>query len=116
MKNRNDISYKIDKENRIVICTIRNCKDIAINRITKYVWSYPGTWDEYFIRDRYVGVARCAEEDEWDEEYGKQLALLRAKRTRCHDINEKIQLCIKRMQKEIKDLQDYAIHEVPTEI
>ena len=39
------------------------------------------------INERYVGVARCHESDTFDEEFGKKLALARAKAKKAYAVN-----------------------------
>ena len=40
-----------------------------------------------FINERYVGVAKCHEHDAFDEEFGKKLALARAKAKKAYAVN-----------------------------
>lgn len=42
-----------------------------------------------FINERYVGVAKCHEHDTFDEEFGKKLALARAKAKKADAIHAK---------------------------
>ena len=55
-----------------------------------------------------MGIAVCSPEDEWDEEYGKQLAEYRAACLRRNDINEKINNFIYRMTVRLDNLEDYG--------
>ena len=75
----NNTKFHVDKENGVVVCIITMDEDDIIgNRIQKYdLWGV--AWDSYRqLSKRFVGVAKCAPEDEFDETYGKRLAEYRA--------------------------------------
>ena len=112
-----DIRYKIDKENRVIVCTISGCSNIVLDRIYKYMphFSSYGDYNRFEIRDRYTGIAKCAPKDEWDEEYGKRLALTRAKIKRCKDINKTVKGTVRMLARECSKLETYGIHELPDE-
>lgn len=108
----NDISFRVDEKNKVVICKLTNCRDIAYDRIVKYTKEIP-IYCETEIPNVFTGIARCAPEDTFDIEYGKELALTRAKAKRGKAINTAIYKYIKRTQKGIKDLERYGVHKVP---
>ena len=114
MSRDSKIIYKINKEKRVIVCTVTDCTHIATGRIYKYAKHYMYEYAD-IIKDKYVGVAKCSPEDEWDEEKGKRLALIRAKRKRSKDINRVITRAIQIMKREIEDLEKYAIHKIPDE-
>ena len=108
-----DIKFIVNKDKRIVICKLLNCRDIPWNRISKYVSG--GYWyEDMDVKQIYTGVARCSAEDEWDEEYGKKLALARAKRRRARDINRELNKFCDKIERQIRDLRHYGIHELPS--
>ena len=120
MKDESQVIFKVNKERGICICILTGCAEIARKRICKYAphvdfdW-----WDKRLditIKDKYVGVAKCAPEDTFDKEYGKKLALMRAKAKRCKDVNSVICQAIDIVKREVSDLVKYGIHEVPTSI
>lgn len=111
----NDIVYKINKEEGVVVCIITGNGEVALNRLDKYVPHYSWNYGEVMIKDTYIGVAKCSPEDEWDEEKGKKLALVRAKRKRSKDINKTLYHVIEVMEREIYDLNMYGIHKLPSE-
>lgn len=107
-----DISYKIDKKNKVVVCKLSGCTYIALDRIEKYGlidYAIP----EAIIPDFYYGVARCLPEDKFDEEYGKEIALTKAKAKRCKAINKALKKYIKRVRRQLDTLEKYGIHQVP---
>ena len=106
-----DIKFQIDEKNKVVICKLMNCKDIAEDRIWKYTNDFMGR--KYRIPNVFIGVARCAPEDEFNVEYGKKIALTRAKIKRSKAINNEIKAYIKRARKNLENLEKYGIHKVP---
>lgn len=82
--------FKVNEEKRTVVCIITTVNDMA-RRLAKY-----GLADESCDTDdcadvrKYVGIAVCAPEDEWDEAYGKRLAEYRASTARRADINNEL--------------------------
>ena len=111
-KNGSDIEFKVFEDKKTVVCRIWNCHMTAKNRIHKYTHDVTvyGTED---IPDVFVGIARCAPEDEFDVEFGKKLALTRAKEKRGKAINEAIYSYIDDIQRGLRDLEKYGIHNVP---
>ena len=112
-KQMKDVEYYIPEGKNVVVCKIWNCKYIAQDRIFKYTRDYEGINQEYEINDCYIGIAKCDPQDEFDEEFGKTLALTRAKAQRGRDINNAIYRYIKAKQKDINTLLTRAIHKVP---
>lgn len=112
---KKDIEYFVNLEAGVVVCRINNCRDIANLRIHKYSNSEPWEPWNYTLPDSFIGVAKCAPEDEFDEEYGKKLALLRAKQSRGAAINAMIYKYIKSLRDDIDNLSKYAIHNIPKE-
>ena len=108
-----DIKFVVNEEKKIVICKLENCKEIACNRLLKYAPSIFYSWDLCKIPDVFSGVARCAPEDEFDVEYGKKLALIRAKRKRGQAINKSLRKAVRMMEREIMDIKKYGIHHIP---
>lgn len=114
MEERSEVFYRVNYERGIVACVLTGCKYIALHRIEKYAphvyaWEIPGLE----IDDTYVGVAKCAPDDEFDLEYGKQLALVRAKAKRCKAINEAVDKAYSILSHEAKELAHRGIHKIP---
>ena len=76
------MKYYINKEKRTVVCVGNNCENDALTTIAKgdgalaisvrYLMDRRGK--KVWMKNRFVGKAYCAEDDEWDEEIGKSLA------------------------------------------
>lgn len=69
--------YIVNKEKRTVVCILSNCSRDVSKAIDKYFREIMILFDVN-INDKYVGVAKCSPEDEWDEKIGKKLAFSRA--------------------------------------
>lgn len=68
--------YIVNKEKRTVVCILSNCSEDVLKAIDK---SFRKIFiSDLYINDKYVGVAKCSPEDEWDEKIGKRLAFSRA--------------------------------------
>ena len=83
-----DCNFYVDEEKRTIACVLEDTK----NMFTKFIsdklyldpWScrFNGADSYKFVStlhmpNRFVGVAKCATEDEWDVELGKKIAYLR---------------------------------------
>ncbi len=109
-----DIRYIVNKNRRAVVCIITGCKYLASYRLYKYIpdWSKRYS-DDCCIPDKYVGVAKCAPEDTWDEEFGKKLAFFKARKKRNRAINKAIEKQIKEIEKQVNNLKTLGIHPEP---
>ena len=115
--NCGDIEFLVFANKGVVVCKIHNCEFLAINRITKYIeMNSPlilSVAYDYLIKNTFVGVAHCAPDDTWDEEFGKKLALTKAKAKRCKAINRAVKMFIEKTDRSLERLETYGIHEVP---
>lgn len=79
------IKYVVNKEKRTVVAYMDGCEDDVLLKLKAGGfcamfdnWALRNTnlthWNDYKINHCYHDKAVCAEEDEWDEEYGKTLA------------------------------------------
>ena len=119
-----DVEFLVFEDKGVVVCKLYNCKYIALKRINKYTggklvikmggMDYCST-ESYFIDDVFVGVARCASEDKFDLEYGKKLALTRAKTKRGKAVNKAIESYVENIQSRLARLTKEGIHKVPDE-
>ena len=114
---KRDVEYLIFEDKGVVVCKLWNCWDIARQRIKKYM---PCTsvnlslaFFDYTIDDVFVGVAKCAPDDEFDLEYGKKLALTRAKIKRGRAVNNAIAEYINDTQNGLARLNFMGIHKIP---
>lgn len=110
---KGDIEYIVLKNKKTVVCRIWNCESIARERICKYTGDWSAINNLNAISDVFVGIAKCAPEDEFDIEFGKKLALTRAKEKRGKAINEVIYNYTADVRRNLDALMKYGIHEVP---
>ena len=83
-----EVEFRVFPEKGIVVCRLLDCAEIAKNRIEKYTHISFRHWSiNYLISDVFVGIAKCAPEDTFDEEVGKKIALTKAKAKRCKAVN-----------------------------
>lgn len=112
----NDVEFKVFADKGVIVCRLLDCEEIAISRIFKYVKiSCIFNYDKYLINDVYTGVAKCSPEDTFNEEYGKKLALSRAKKKRGKAINKALKKFYIDMRRDLLNLKSHGIHEVPAE-
>ncbi len=107
-----DIRYIINKDKGVVVCILSGCTYIGFDRLRKYFPKY-SLCDNFEIKDEYVGVAKCAPEDVWDEEYGKKLAFFKARKKRNKAINNMLGEHVKIIERQLDDLKKYGIHKTP---
>ena len=79
-----DCAFTIDRAHRRVICVIKISKSIAFDYLNNIESMLSMTIPDEVASRMYlppsiVGIATCAEEDEWDEEIGKRVAYNKAK-------------------------------------
>lgn len=101
---RTTIKYFINPESRYVTCVIHGCKD---DPWTWYI-DAKGAWkprfvydwcDEcYQIKNDYVGIAKCAPDDIFDEKTGMKLAYRRAHAKRQGDMKQVMQRVLKELK------------------
>ena len=110
--NRIFTEFFVNEERRTVACVLTVANDVP-RRLKKY-----GLADElydnigYDIRE-YKGLAKCAPEDEWDEDYGMRLAEYRAEKARQIDVNNELKHFMKNINRCIDNLYDYGLMKNP---
>ena len=74
--------FYINNDKRTVTCVLRVDK-YMLHSFMDTIPEFEALGDRYYselvIPEVYVGVARCAPEDEWNEEYGRKLAYYKMK-------------------------------------
>jgi len=114
-KETTDLKYIINDKDKVVVCILYCNIWETYNRILKYYPDYNLSDLVRHMQDYnyYVGVAKCAPEDDFDIEYGKKLALTRAKIKRSKAMNREVIRVINKLKKSTELLEKYAIHHVP---
>lgn len=83
--SKKNCKFYVDKDARIVVCVIPDTRFTFVRFIEKNTAAYqialpfPYPYDEYYFPSSISAKAKCAPEDEWNEEYGRELAYQRAK-------------------------------------
>lgn len=109
--NRVQTEFKINEEEKTVICIITAVNDVE-RRIQKYGLRLDDKiWDVH-VRT-YKGVAKCNPEDKWDEMYGRRLAEYRASRARQVDVNERIKAYIRKTHNQLVNLEEHGLMKMP---
>ena len=73
--------YIVDKEKGKVVCVIHSTKYMLENFISDFdpMLLELTDWKNIRMPNQFSGVASCAEDDEWDEAVGREIAFARAK-------------------------------------
>lgn len=88
-----NVVYHIDTESKTVIAKLKCHENDPMTLIGSQLMkqtsgagfgplelaAYPFFFDEFKVRNEYYGKAKCHPDDEFDIDFGKRLALLRAK-------------------------------------
>lgn len=110
-----NVRFIVQPERRKVVCIISNTKHYLGDFVDLWGndWSVPWKVEDILrMPDRFVGVATCDENDEWDEEIGKSIAFSRAK-YKLHNsffkrANTFVNECDRTLSKLITSLNDYG--------
>lgn len=95
-----DCNFYVDEEKRIIACVLEGTRDMFNRYIDDKLYFDPwscglkGVNHSNFIHslrmpNRFVGVAKCAVEDKWNEELGKKIAYLRLREKVYHSFFNK---------------------------
>lgn len=91
--------YYINEEKGVVVCVLTGCDCDAFSAITKYSGDYISTYmTDVRMRNDYVGIAKCAPEDAFDEKFGMKLAYKRANGKREGDMKVQIRRHLKHVR------------------
>ena len=69
--------FIVDKEHRAVVCIIDDTEWELYRFLSQYLFDV--ATKDALLSNKYVGVAICAPEDEWDEQLGRRIAYHKAK-------------------------------------
>ena len=88
---QSDCKFIVKPEDRIVICKLDSVNGASLQRLVERFahacgdtmkvapYIYGAKADTLDMPDSFTGIARCSEQDEWDEEKGKKIAFFRVK-------------------------------------
>ena len=110
-----NVRFIIQPARRKVVCIISNTKHYLDDFVDLWQNDWDVPWkvaDILTMPDRFVGVATCDENDEWNEEIGKAIAFSRAK-YKLHNsffkrANTFVNECDRALSKLITSLNDYG--------
>ena len=81
---REDVKYFVNEEKRTVVAVLEGTEDL----FTDFIYENDGLMsvsenydfdDRYLLPNRFVGIAKCSVNDEWNEQLGKLIAFDRLK-------------------------------------
>lgn len=109
------MKFIVQSEKKMVICILENTKFDAREFIDDFKNGDPTCLTNYIydrklvtMPNKFIGIAKCADEDEFDEEFGKRLAFHRAKEKRDKCLFKILQKVIDRVNQELEDFVAYA--------
>ena len=110
-----NVRFVVQPERRKVVCIISKARDYLEDFVDLWQNEWDAPWKVRKILtmpDRFVGVATCDENDEWNEEIGKAIAFSRAK-YKLHNsffkrANTFVNECDRALSKLITSLNDYG--------
>ena len=116
--DKRKVSYFVDENNGVVVATINNCIYDAVDFINKkfikgvrsclYFDSMCRNGERYCMQDTYKAIAKCnKDEDTFDAEFGKRLALGRLTDKYHKSLNKRIHNFIEDLDKVLDDAEDY---------
>ena len=108
--NSKDCRYIVDKNKRKVVCIIDHTSDIFTDfmetnfKIFIYddpFWNSGKFMKKLIMPRRFIGIATCSPEDEWNEDTGRLIAYSRAKDNLNKSFFKRANLYINTLDKEI---------------
>lgn len=110
------VKYIVDEKNGIVVAEIDGCRYDAIhelnNRFIPNVTSgIDVDWDfgnrKFLMKDKYRAIARCHEDDTWNEEFGKRVACAKLTDVYHRSMNKRLNLFVTKFSRIIDDITAY---------
>lgn len=100
-----NVVYHIDSDKKTVVakikCSAFEPQQLFDSQLSKHIcgtglavvgdqWTFDYCVPKVCINSEYVGIAKCHPDDEFNEEFGKRLALIRAKKKYFNAIEKKM--------------------------
>lgn len=74
--NKGKINYVVNPEKRTVVCYLMGCYYDIEDKLPSYQVALADRFGlDINLQPKYIGIAKCAPEDEFDENIGKSIAL-----------------------------------------
>lgn len=114
METAVNTEFFVNKEKRTIACVITTKNDF-LGKLIKYGFAEPFgmfriDWDpQQIVEKKYVGIAKCAPEDEWNENFGRDLAEARAMNQRKADLNVELANFVRRTYANLDNLYKYGM-------
>ena len=116
--DKRKVKYFVDEANGVVVATINNCNYDAvdfinekfINGVRNCLWfgSCRKNGERYYMQDTYKAIAKCnKDEDTFDAEIGKRLALSRLTDKYHKSLNKRIANFIEDLDTVLDDAEEY---------
>ena len=75
MKKSTNIKYVVNPDKKTVVCFLTGCKqDVLVDMSDKERNIMFDLRIDCTLKDKYIGIAKCAPADKFNEEYGRKLA------------------------------------------
>ena len=106
------VNYIVKKDEGVVVCILNDTNyyfsDYIMARLLRqdYRDIVPSLHNEYFLKNSYSGVARCAPGDEWNEELGRKIAFNKAKIKLNMAFFKRAQLYVDNVDREFNSILD----------
>lgn len=110
------VNYIVDDKNRIVVAEIDGCRYDAINELNnRFIPNVTSgihvEWDfgnrKFMMKDKYRAVAKCHEEDTWDEAFGKRVACAKLTDVYHRSMNKRLNLFVAKFSRIANEVSDY---------
>lgn len=106
------MQYCVNEEKRTVVATVVDCECDVIRKVrrklnNRFGESFLFHGDKSYLPEKFVGRAKCCDEDVFDAEYGRRLAASRAMDKYLRAVNREIEAVrceLETMQEELSDL------------
>ena len=110
------VNYIIDEKNGVVVAEIDECRHDAIDELNNrfipnvtsgihVVWNYENP--KFMMKNKYRAVAKCHEEDTWDEEFGKRVACAKLTDVYHRSMNKRLNLFVTKFSRIVDEVEAY---------
>lgn len=112
MVSKEDVIYIVDEKKRKVVAYVEGTKYELINFISENKgilpdwFDMPKLHDKLLMPDKFVGIATCSPDDEWNPEIGKLIAYHRMKTNMSKSFFKHAETYYKLMLKKVNETVD----------